>query len=193
MLVYFFLSTSSMVAKYLQAKHFLIGSFLGAFPGHRPSFLWWSFLEGRNILSLGLRYCIGNVLSTTIGHSKWIQFLNGFAPSFYFLSRGPKKRVADLIDCNQCCWTEDRIRYLFLHHGTKAILQIPRNLSWPEDNIIWYFTLNEVYTVKSGYNIGMKFMKNPTPREGTSNSHQEIKLWNYIHQLPMQSKIRLFL
>lgn len=49
---------------------------------------------------------------------------------------------------------------LFLHHKAKAILRIPLNPSWPEDQLIWNFTHNGFYMVKSGYRIGMKFLFN---------------------------------
>lgn len=62
-------------------------------------------------------------------------------------------------------------RSLFLHHEVDVILQIPLNPFWPEDKIIWSFTSNGAYTVKSVYKIGMTFIKNVSPTEGPSNLH----------------------
>lgn len=71
--------------------------------------------------------------------------------------------------------------------------KIPLNPSWPKDKIIWSFTSNGVYTIKSGYKIGMNFIKRPCPNEGPSTLHQDTKLWKYIHHLPVQPKIKSFL
>ncbi|KAI5649336.1 hypothetical protein M9H77_35341 [Catharanthus roseus] len=57
---------SSLVALCLQAKYFSSGNFFDASLGHKPSYLWRSLLEGRNILSLDLHSHVGNGLSTKI-------------------------------------------------------------------------------------------------------------------------------
>ncbi|KAI5653504.1 hypothetical protein M9H77_30691 [Catharanthus roseus] len=51
----------------------------------KPSFLWRSLLEGRNLVSLGLRCRIGNIFSTHIldkGHERKVVDLIDFNPSF---------------------------------------------------------------------------------------------------------------
>lgn len=64
-------------------------------------------------------------------------FLNGLAQSSYYLSRGSKRKVANLIDFNQHCWREDKIPYFFLHHEADDILQISLKPSWIDEKIIW--------------------------------------------------------
>lgn len=111
----FITSPSSLMAKWLQAKYFPLGDFLGTSLSRRPSYLWRSLLEGRNLLSLGIRTRIWNGLSTKIQHNKWIPSLRGRVPSS-FLCRGNERHATELIDFNQGFWRQDRIRYLFLHH-----------------------------------------------------------------------------
>lgn len=65
--------------------------FPGCFVGLQTLILWRSLLEGRNLLSLGMRYYIGNGLPPSIGHSKWMPSLNRFAPSSYFLFSRSRK------------------------------------------------------------------------------------------------------
>ncbi|KAI5675691.1 hypothetical protein M9H77_06641 [Catharanthus roseus] len=57
-----------------------------------------NLLVGRNLLSLGLRHCIGNGLSPNTSHGKWIPTLRKLTPSPYHLSRGMERKVSDLID-----------------------------------------------------------------------------------------------
>lgn len=82
---------------------------------------------------------------------------------------------------------------LFLHLKVDAILQIPLNPSYPEDEIVWNFTSNRVYTVKIGYQYGMDIIKLTSSFTSTSSSHHDTRLWNYIHQLQVQQKIKMFL
>ncbi|KAI5659437.1 hypothetical protein M9H77_28230 [Catharanthus roseus] len=105
----------SLMATCLQEKYYATRSFLS------------SSLGRRNLLSLGLRHRINNGLLTNISSDKWIPTLRKLSPSSFYLSRGSEIRVSELIDYNQCCWREDSIRTLFLHHKAEAILNIPLN------------------------------------------------------------------
>lgn len=156
------LSPSSLVAICLRTKYFPHGSFLDGSLGRRASYLRRTLLEGRYLLSLGLRHCIGNGLSTCISTNKWIPSLNGFDSLFLIISRGQERNVTGLIDFNQYCKREDIIRHLFLHYEAEATLQIPLNHAWLDYKFIQNFTTNEIYTVKSGYKISMDFVRQST-------------------------------
>lgn len=80
-----------------------------------------------------------------------------------------------------------------MHHEAEAILKIPLNPTWPKDHLIWNFTANGIYMVKSGYKIGMELMQSLSTAQGTSSIEVETKTWTLIYNLPMQSKIRMFL
>lgn len=64
--------------------------------GIRPSVLYWSFLEGRNLLYLGLHCSISTNCSTNI-LDKWILSLNGFRVSSFFLSQANERKLTLLI------------------------------------------------------------------------------------------------
>lgn len=55
-------------------------------------------IGGENLLSLGLRHSIGNRFSTNISHAKWIPTLKELSLSSFHKSRGPEKKVVELID-----------------------------------------------------------------------------------------------
>ncbi|KAI5658537.1 hypothetical protein M9H77_27330 [Catharanthus roseus] len=114
-------------------------------------------------LSLLAKRCWRVILSPS--YVVWIPSLNEFTPS-YFTSE------------------EDRVRHLFLHYEAEAILQIPFNLSWPEDKLIQNFTMNGIYNVKSGYKIGIDFVRRSLLTQEALNRSHEISLWNSIHTLP---------
>ncbi|KAI5663685.1 hypothetical protein M9H77_23008 [Catharanthus roseus] len=77
--------------------------------------------------------------------------------------------------------------------NSMAILQIPVSPAWPDDRIIWHLTPNGIYTVKSSYKEGMNYMCSSRMIAGASNLIQESKLWNSIHNLAVQPKIRIFI
>lgn len=87
-------------------------------------------------------------------------------------------------------------RHYYVHVFTSeanAILQIPLNPTWHDGKLIWNYTSNDIYTIKSRYRVGMDFTKSITLTKGPSNMNQESKLWNYIHNLPIQPKLGIFL
>lgn len=92
--------------------------------------------------------------------------------------------VVELIDFNQCCWLEDLVCHLFLHHN-KAILQIPLNLAWSEDKLVWNFNKNRIFIFKSSYKVGMDYIHNSISSLSTSSMMFEIKLWDQFHSLPI--------
>lgn len=100
--------------------------------------------------------------------------------------------MAYLIDFNPFNWREVRVRHIFLHHEAEVILQIPLNLAWPADKLILSYTSNGIYIVKSGYKVGIDFIKDSTLTEGTLDMNQDSRHWNYIHNIPVQPKLRLF-
>ncbi|KAI5650205.1 hypothetical protein M9H77_36210 [Catharanthus roseus] len=57
----------------------------------------------------GKEYRIGNSFSTPISLIKWIPTLKELTPSSFYLSKGLKRKVTELIHHNQCCWRADRV------------------------------------------------------------------------------------
>ncbi|KAI5662891.1 hypothetical protein M9H77_22214 [Catharanthus roseus] len=116
----------------------------------------------------------GNGFSTKILHNKWIPFLIGFSLSPYFLSRRSERNVIDLIDFNQCCWRNDKVRHLFLNHEAKAILQILLNPAWPSDKLICILP-------PTGCRTGLNYLRSSQQSEKTSNYSPNTFLIPYIN------------
>lgn len=83
--------------------------------------------------------------------------------------------------------------HLFLYYEPETILQTLFILAFPKDKFIWHLTTNGIYTVNSGYKVGMSYMSSGGRYDGTSSVDQEAKLWNSIYQLTLQPKVRIFL
>lgn len=128
----------------------------------------------------------------SVQHNKWIPSLNGFYLSPFFLSRGSERSVAELIDFNQHCWRDDKVRHLFLHHEAEVILQVSLNPLWPKDKLIWHFARNGIYFINSTYKAGMSYMRSLSITNGPSNLDKESRFWNSIHKLPIDPKFGCF-
>lgn len=92
--------------------------------------------------------------------------------------------MVDLVDFNQYCWRQDMRQY----HSSNSAQPI-----WSKDKIIWNFNSNGIYMLKSGYHNGMDIIKFTPSSTSPSKPHHDTWLWNYIYQIPMQSKIKMFL
>ena len=98
-------------------------------------------------------------------------------------------RVADLIDTEAGCWREELVRQLFLSIDVDIILQIPLCTSWPEDKLIWHYTADGLFSVRSAYHLLRTKMKPDTP---SSSGGLGQALWRRIWKMDVPPRIRLF-
>lgn len=144
----------SLVGRIFQARYYPHGFFLDAGVGSRPSAVWSSILKARPLLTRGLRIRIGNGYSTNIWTSPWIpgdanfkvytpRPLNLFYPM----------KVADLIDSSTGSWNEQFIEDTFWPIDRERILSIPVGSIQSDDRIVWHFSKDGRFSVKTAYQI----------------------------------------
>lgn len=63
--------------------------------------------------------------------------------------------VAELIDHENSCWNINALSNCFDPTTVNAILSLPLSNRWPVDNLFWWRNMNGIYSVKSGYWLGM--------------------------------------
>ncbi|CAL1366863.1 unnamed protein product [Linum trigynum] len=99
----------SLLAQVYKGKYFPQGSFLTATARSRPSWGWQSILFGRQLLDAGLRWQIGNGLSASLVHSKWIPGLQLDSPCYNprILPSGSDPVVAEVICQGEGRWDEN--------------------------------------------------------------------------------------
>lgn len=77
------------------------------------------------------------------------------------------------------------------------VLAMPISLSEVEDKLVWYFTPNGTYSVKSGYELAFHMKCNGMlGKRGTGESsrrEEEKQMWNELWSLPTPGKIKHFL
>lgn len=146
----------SFCAKILKGLYFPRCSFLEAVKGHRASWAWFSLLHGREILSKGLRWQVQKGRRINFWEDKWIPTMPNFTITLPKPVGVEIEWVANAIDENSKCWNKAKLEQLISKEEVDAIVQIPISLFQREDSLIWHFTSNGAYSVKSGYHVAVK-------------------------------------
>lgn len=135
-----------------KAKYFTKTTFKEAQLGRRPSYVWRSLLVDKDVIVKGARWVVGNGESVNIWKDRWIPIPD----SFKVVSRRTpleSEMVACLIDKETRSWDIDKVKGAFLPHEAEVILGMPLS-TWPlEDFVIWTWTTNGKFSVKSAYRV----------------------------------------
>ncbi|KAM1398237.1 hypothetical protein ACFX2I_015708 [Malus domestica] len=147
----------SILARVLQAKYYHSSSFLDAPVGRGTSWGWKGILQGRKILKAGVRWRVGDGTCIQIGKDPWLPIPRTFRPT----SRHEEMPifVADLVDM-EGMWKREVIELCFSEDEAKTILSMPISRFGCPDRVVWHYTRNGVYSVKSGYIVAQEMNKN---------------------------------
>ena len=96
---------------------------------------------------------IGNGEKVRIWEDRWLPRPYSFRPVTAGRAADPTKRVAELIDKDSGVWKEQVLRASFLPCDVEIIFSLPLCQAWPEDKLIWHFSTNGKFSVKSTYQV----------------------------------------
>ncbi|KAK3218543.1 hypothetical protein Dsin_012513 [Dipteronia sinensis] len=147
----------SLTARVLKGCYYRNCGFLKAHKILGASFVWNSLIWGKELLEKGLRWRIGNGSSIYVYKDKWIP-----RPyTFKVLSPpvlGTEAKVEKLIT-PYGNWNAQLIKQHLCDEDVEAILQIHTGSIRADDTLMWHYAGNGRYSVKSGYWLGCKMMK----------------------------------
>ncbi|KAM1559490.1 hypothetical protein ACFX1Z_002858 [Malus domestica] len=105
--------------------------------------------------------------------------------------------VRDLIDPVSKSWKEEVISASFNRDEVRQILSIPLSKSGCCDRLVWHYTVNGDYSVKTGYGVAMNLMENGAlgrKGRGAPSEHRTNNLaWKQIWRLQVPNKIKFFI
>lgn len=127
----------SLVVKVLKARYFKRTNFLMAKACSNPSFIWRSFLWGRQVLQKGIRWRRGNGEKIQIQARNWIPRLTTFRP-IRMPSLHLEAKVSELILPNQL-WNESLIEQNFTRVDAEIIKRILLPRTPQEYEVIWHY------------------------------------------------------
>ncbi|CAL1369761.1 unnamed protein product [Linum trigynum] len=159
----------------------------------RPSWGWQSILFGRQLLEAGLRWQIGNGLSASLVHSKWIPGLQLDSPCYNprILPSGGDPLVAEVICQGEGRWDENKLSQWFDPSVCWAIKAIPLPRRNVDDKLIWHNTADGVFSVKTAYHLAVELDR----RRGgwrESVSWMDRKSWIRLWEAKIPPKLKVF-
>ena len=167
-------NSESLVARVLKGKYFNFGDFLNARSGSNPSYLWPNLLWGRDLLSRGIRWRIGNGIYVRIFDDPWIPFPARFRPISLRLASS-SYLVAELINSTGG-WNVNAISSSLLL-DVDIILSIPLCPSSLEDSLLWHFDSKGLFSVKSCYHLGFSLAHADAASLSDSQRYVRNNLW----------------
>ncbi|KAJ9554109.1 hypothetical protein OSB04_018154 [Centaurea solstitialis] len=147
------LNSSSLVSRILKAKYYPKKEFLEAQLGHSPSYIWRSIWHSQLALQKGIRWKVGNGRSINIWKDPWLRDDEIFTVESPLVLEHANMTVGDLVNPLSQEWNRELLARLFSSRDCNRILNLsPPNESHP-DKIIWHWTEDGIYSVKSCYRL----------------------------------------
>ena len=144
--------------------------------GRRPLYVWRSLLAARETIKRGSRWIIGNGKRVNIWRDRWIPTPNTFK---VVSPRGHMQgldRVEQLIEKELRIWDVELVKSTFLPIDSEAILSISISPTFPDDSLVWAWTKNGSFTVKSAYGVASNLLKEGRKIEEMGSTSDSTKM-----------------
>nr|DAD25053.1 TPA_asm: hypothetical protein HUJ06_026517 [Nelumbo nucifera] len=175
----------ALVCRVFKAKYFPRGDFLAAQCGHNPTYTWKSIWHSRIVLEKDCRWRIGNGQYIRVWDDSWLKEMGNFKVDSPKVEGLEDIVVSDLWIPGHKEWDVEMIHELFGPRDASAILNIPLSYSSQEDQLIWHFSPNGVYSVKSGYRVARDL--NTTISQAVISGG-----WDKLWKLSIPPKVKSF-
>ncbi|KAL0424121.1 UNVERIFIED_CONTAM: putative mitochondrial protein [Sesamum radiatum] len=179
----------SLVSKVLKAKYYPRTHLFEAQIGTRPSYTWRSLFAALNLLKAGCRWRIRTGHSVNIWTDPWVPRI----PSLRIIT--PKSSdvhisyVSELIVAGTGEWDVELINALFWPEDQALILQIPLSRVGMADLLVWHYSPNGLFSVRSAYHLALSLISSV----GSSNDRWCQNSWRAVWQAHVPNKVKLFL
>ncbi|XP_042972916.1 uncharacterized protein LOC122304711 [Carya illinoinensis] len=150
---------NSLVAQLLKQKYFKRGSILNAKKGTNSSLVWQSLWSSIELIKAGSLWRVGSSSSISIWNDKWVKnaVLLQLNLPIFCSSRDPT--VSELIDEGECRWKKEVLDLLFHEEEVEKICQIPLSKTGAQDKLMWGYTANGTFTVRSSYYLQQSLVR----------------------------------
>lgn len=182
---------SSLWAKVLRQIYYPDSSFLCAKKGAASSWVWSSLLTKRDLLHQGMLWNIGNGLIVNISRDNWIP--TNPPSSISLPTAFDNVKVSNFIGWKTKTWNIGQLSPHITPDQKLLISAIPITAPNIVDSVIWPYSKNRAYTVKSGYHFQhsrsqLSIIQHPHTSHNISDS-----IWTWIWNLHSIPKLQNFL
>jgi hypothetical protein len=183
---------NSLSARILKDVYYPQSSILAAELGSHPSQIWWSILDGHEILKQGLIKRIGDGRTTKIWSESWLPRDYMMRPMASRMTR-PPRWVSELIDETLATWKTELVRQCFLPIDVDVILGIPLCTRQQPNFWAWNYDSKGVFSVRSAYRmmINTKIRRGDyfEGNAGSSNAKTDERGLSSLWKMRVSSKI----
>ena len=178
----------TLASRLIKAKYILPqGNFLSAQLGSNPSYTWKSIWSAQSILKMGCRWCIGNGKSINVWQDSWLKGDTHLHLITLIVEGLENLMVQDLFIPRTQEWVIELLQELFCPRDVQAIAQTSTSTTKGGDHLIWHFTKNGMYSIKSGYRLSLS---GTDQHVSSGNRRNWLTIWNL--KLPPHVKIFLW-
>lgn len=178
---------NSLLAKVLRGRYFQDGSFLQASLGSNPSLTWRSILWGRELFKKGIRWKIGNGHHVRIDQDPWISRKGSCVP--VWVKDSLKGHYLSSIINLEGDWNSEIIHESFSPVDVEDIMNSIVGGSEHQDEIIWNFEDNGIFSVKSAYHLASD---SHLHLKASSSSVGELnRMWKRFWKLKATPKVKI--
>ena len=168
----------SLAALIIKEKYFSRSDLFSAKLRSKPSFTWGSLLSGRELLSAGLLWRIGDGKSVSIWSDKWIPRPTSFSVMSPCTVLPKTTKVEDLIYGDPPKWNKSLIHSIFINDEADLICNLPLSRYHQLDRMIWQATSSGDFSVRNAYHCEMERLDQK--KWECSNSGRFMNLWRIL-------------
>ncbi|KAL0374642.1 UNVERIFIED_CONTAM: putative mitochondrial protein [Sesamum radiatum] len=179
----------SLVSKVLKAKYYPRSHLFDASVGTRPSYTWRSLLAAKDLLIAGCRWRIGTGRSVLVWKDPWLPRIPSFRTLTPMPAGGSNMHVSDLIREDIREWDSELINTIFWPEDCVMILQTPLSCVGRQDLLVWHYSRNGLFSVRSAYHLALSLANHAGPSQDSWNRG----LWRSVWQANIPNKTKVFL
>lgn len=178
---------SSLLARVLKGRYFKGGFFLEAPLGSNPSLTWRSIIWDRELFQRGYRWKIGKGNHIRIDKDSWIARKGSNVPMW--IDESLKGKYVSTILKSNGSWKNDLIQDLFSIPDQEDIKNTVAGGDNFQDDIIWNYEDNDIFSVKSAYHLAIFIQNNH--QASTSKKEDPVQLWKRFWKIKTIPKAKI--
>ena len=149
----------SLVYRCFKARYFSHCCFMDAADSPNSKYVWKSLLASQTVQKNGICWRVGDGASIRPLRDKWIPNHPSHMVLFPPTEEQWEWRVSDLIDPILRCRDRESVLRNLHKEDAEAILRIPLSHRHIQDSVMWLYTQDGTYIVKSGYHVASEILK----------------------------------